>query len=446
MMIRAEQLSIPTLGPCRIPSPLKRLHREEECRIAFVEDRRKSFFYTDSEMFEQYQKLSEPVPMVELAGPRAEIFFVPEKVKAAIVTCGGLCPGINDVIRGIVMELYYRYGVKDVLGIRYGYRGFIPRYGLPPIALTPEIVKDIHNLGGTILGTSRGQQDVHEILQFLEEHGINQLYVIGGDGTLRAGYEISQVARRKGLQISVIGIPKTIDNDILHIDQSFGFQTAFSEAVKAIESANMEAISSPDCIGLVRFMGRDSGFIASAAALAMNDVNYVLIPEVPFLLNGPQGFLEHLKQRMIRRRHAVIVVSEGAGQEHMQSANVERDASGNVRYMDIGLFLKQRILNYFKEQGMEVNLKYIDPSYMIRSIPASPLDHALCLRMAQSAAHAAMSGRTEMVIGLRNSKLIHLPMPLIAQGRKRVDPRGDLWFAVLEATGQPAQFGCPCCK
>ncbi len=443
-MIQTSELEIPRLGACKVPSPLKKLHKDQDCIIKFTRDEEKILFYPKSPMIEHYRETAE-APKMELAGPRSDIYFDPSRCKAAIVTCGGLCPGINSVIRGIVMELFYRYGVRDIRGIRYGYQGFIPDYALEPLQLTPESVKDIHTLGGTFLGTSRGQQDVGRIVDFLGKNGINLLFIIGGDGTLRGALEISETARVRNLEVSIIGIPKTIDNDILYIDQSFGFQTAFSEAVRAIVSANTEAVSAPDCVGLVKVMGRDSGFIACAAALAMSDVNYVFIPEVPFDLDGPRGFLEHLRARMEKRRHAVVLVAEGAGQNFFKGANADHDASGNVKYRDIGLYFKDRIASYFKSLNKEVNIKYIDPSYMVRSIPPNALDSIYSLMLAQNAVHAAMSGRTEMVVGLRHNELVHLPMTLIAKGRKRVDPKDKLWFSVLEATGQPAQFSaCTC--
>ncbi|GAI89791.1 unnamed protein product, partial [marine sediment metagenome] len=260
----------------------------------------------------------------------------------------------------------------------------------------------IHKLGGSLLGSSRGKQDPRKIVEFLEKQKIDILFVVGGDGTLRAALEITREIERRKQKISLIGIPKTIDNDILHIDQSFGFETAFSEAVRSIVSAHNEARGVPNGIGLVKVMGRYSGFIACHAALAMNDVNFVLIPEVPFRLYGENGFLEALKQRLLHRKHAVIVVAEGAGQGLIKEKELGSDASGNLRLKDIGLFLKERINAYFKEIKMEANLKYIDPSYMIRSVPASPQDSIYCLRLAEYAVHAAMSGRTKMVVGRRH--------------------------------------------
>lgn len=440
MELQADDLSIPSLGPCRYDSPLSKLLEGFYCENRFVEDDAKVVFDNTVAWIERYRQKGEPLPALELAGPRRKIYFEVEKTNCAIVTCGGLCPGLNDVIRGLVMQLYYRYGVRRILGICYGYQGFIEKYGQEPLELTPEKVRDIHKQGGSFLGSSRGPQDVGEILAFLEKNNIHILFVIGGDGTMRGALEIAEAAAQRNFMLSVIGIPKTIDNDILYLDQSFGFESAFAEAVKAINSAHNEALGAPNGIGLVKVMGRHSGFIACYAALAMNDVNYVLIPEVPFELEGENGLLNILRERLLRRGHAVILVAEGAGQEHLPETSEARDPSGNIRLGDIGLFLKDRINHYFKSLGMEVNLKYIDPGYMIRAIPASPQDSVYCLRLAENAVHAAMAGKTKMVIGRRNNHYVHLPMTLVAQGRKQVDPCGDLWLAVLDATGQPAAF------
>jgi 6-phosphofructokinase 1 len=355
----------------------------------------------------------------EMAGPREKIFFDPAKTSAAIVTCGGLCPGLNDIIRAVVMELYHRYGVTRIFGLRYGYEGLVPRRGHVPLALRPESVSTIHTFGGTILGSSRGPQNADEMVEHLDELGIDILFIVGGDGTLRGGEKIANEIRRRGFKKSVIGIPKTIDNDIAYLDKSFGFDTAFAEAVKTVSCAHVEAVGAMNGIGLVKLMGRHSGFISCYAALAGQHVNYCLIPEVPFGLDGPSGLLETLRYRLAHRKHAVIVAAEGAGQDLMSVDGSTTDASGNT---------------------MEVNLKYIDPSYTIRSVPASAQDNAYCLRLAQNAVHAGMAGKTGMLIGQWHNTLVHLPFGLVTQGRQRVDPAGDLWQAVLECTGQPVRI------
>ena len=376
----------------------------------------------------------------EVAGPRERLFFEPSKTTAGIVTCGGLCPGLNDVISSLVMALHHRYQVTRVYGFRYGYQGLIPRHGHTPMILRPEALGGIHAFGGSILGTSRGPQDPAQMVDLLEEMSVDQLYVVGGDGTLRGAAGICEEIERRGLQKSVVGIPKTIDNDIQFIDKSFGFETAFAEAVKAVQSAHAESLGSFNGVGLVKLMGRDSGFITSFATLAGSAVNFALIPEVPFQLDGARGLLERLRYQLAQHKQAVIVVAEGAGQNLLPTDPDATDASGNQRLGDIGLFLKDRISDFFRERRIEVNLKYLDPSYLIRSVPASPQDNVYCSRLAQNAVHAAMAGKTNMLVGRWHCAYVHLPLHLISHGRRKVDPHGELWQSVLEHTGQPAQL------
>ena len=375
---------------------------------------------------------------LEVAGPRETIYFEPQKAKAAVVSCGGLCPGINDVIRALVMELWFRYGVRNIIGVKYGLQGLIPRYGHDFMELTPEIVKDIQDLGGSILSSSRGSQDIVELVDSLERMNINLFFVIGGDGTMKAAQLITEETMRRKLKVGVIGIPKTIDNDLVLIQKSFGFDTAISEAVKTIQCAHVEAKGAPMGVGLVKLMGRQSGHIAASAALAQGDANFVLIPEEPFDLDGPQGFLRQLEKRLIARNHAVIIVAEGAGQNlFARKGPVRRDASGNIRLNDIGVFLKDRIEEYFRKKKVEINLKYIDPSYIIRSVSANASDSILCGVLAQYAVHAGMAGKTGMLVGLVNDAYVHLPFRAVAAQRKNIDPRGNIWMLVLESTGQP---------
>jgi 6-phosphofructokinase 1 len=426
--------TIQGLGECTIDSPLNVSY--------YTTDHRRVLFNSD---LHHYSDLKAPdgLPLsVEVAGPRAKIFFDPAKTKAAIVTCGGLCPGINDVIRAAVMELYHRYGVQNIIGIRYGFRGFIPKYRHEVVQLSPEGVKDIYAIGGSILSSSRGRQEIGEIVNALRRMNIDILFCIGGDGTMRAVENITDEITKRNLNVSVIGIPKTIDNDLNLIQKTFGYDTAISEAVKAIECAHVEAKGAPMGIGLVKIMGRQSGHIATGAALAMSDVNYVLIPEVPFDLEGENGFLKVLERRLLLRSHCVILVAEGAGQElmHREDRAVETDASGNLRLQDIGPFLKARIEDYFRQKGMEVNLKYIDPSYTIRSVPANASDSIYCGALGQYAVHAGMAGKTGMLVGLMKDEYVHLPLKMVSSGAQ-VNPEGNVWMRVLESTGQP-----PCMK
>jgi 6-phosphofructokinase 1 len=374
----------------------------------------------------------EPAAAMELAGPRERIHFDPSQLACGIVTCGGLCPGLNDVIRAIVLSLHYHYGVARVHGFRYGYAG-LTRQGQAPIDLTPDRVARINELGGTVLGTSRGPQDPAEMVATLRERGIGILFAIGGDGTLRGAQAIAEAATQAGHVLSVIGIPKTIDNDISFVRRTFGFDTAVTEARRATYAANAEAEAAPNGIGLVKLMGRDSGFIAAYSVLVNSQVNFCLIPEVPFTLDG---LLRALRERLERRGHAVIVVAEGAGQD-LVSGTGERDASGNVKYGDIGVRLREEIRAHFKRAGIPITLKYIDPSYSIRSVPANPHDAAFCLLLGQHAVHAGMSGRTNLVVGFWNHEFTHVPIALAVSARKKVDPEGDLWSSVLASTGQP---------
>jgi 6-phosphofructokinase 1 len=373
--------------------------------------------------------------LFEKAGPRGKLFFDPADTRAAIVTCGGLCPGLNNVIRSVTRELRRSYGVPSVLGIRGGYRGLDPARGRPPMELSEELVEDIHREGGTLLGTSRGPVDTDIAVDFLLARGINVLFTVGGDGTQRGGHAIYEKARARGHTLSVVGIPKTIDNDVVYVSRTFGYSTAVAEAERVIESAHTEARSVENGVALVRLMGRHAGFIAAAATVASQDVNFCLVPERPFALEGGRGLLAALEERLRRKRHAVIVVAEGAGQ-HLLGSGSERDPSGNLVLQDIGAFLKERLQAHFKARGIEMALRYFDPSYQIRACPANTEDALLCDRMARHAVHAAMAGKTGLVISYLNDQFVHVPIGEIVQGSKRLDLAGELWRAVLSSTGQ----------
>ena len=428
--------SIPMLGVPHITSPIV-LSKKMDDNIAN--------FATDDQ-FILYDVTAKPDAalgpytkqnLVEVAGPREKIFFDPAKVNAALVTCGGLCPGLNDVIYSIVMNLWHRYGVRRITGIQYGYRGLLPEFGIPTIELTPKVVAEIHAVGGTLLGSSRGGgEKIPLMVDAIEQMNINVLFAIGGDGTMRGALAISQEAKKRGTRIAVIGVPKTIDNDLAFCQRSFGFETAVSLAVDAVESAHVEAHDVMNGIGIVRVMGRESGFIAACTALASGDVNYVLIPEVPFELDGDKGLLSSLKRRLEARHHAVILVAEGAGQELVDETK-GTDASGNKKLGDIGAYLRKRIEQYFDQIDIEISVKYIDPSYMIRSAPAITTDSIYCARLGSNAVHAAMAGKTEVLISLVNNNFVHLPIRLAVSKRNRVDPESPLWRDVIDRTGQP---------
>jgi 6-phosphofructokinase 1 len=440
MLLDGHDLTVKALGPCRHQSPLAELLYDRRSSHHWVDASDRVLIDDTAGMVSARGVPVDELPSFEAGGPRRKIFFDPSKTRVGVVTCGGLCPGLNNVIRGLVMELTRHYGVRRIVGFRNGYQGFVARYGHPVVDLTPELVRDINEEGGTILGSSRGQQDADAIVDCLEQVGVNALFVIGGDGSLRGAQRIAQVIAERELRIAVVGIPKTIDNDIPYIDHSFGFRTAFSRATESIRAAHIEARSAPGGVGLVKVMGRHSGFIACYAALAKNDADYVLIPEVPFDLDGDHGLLAHLRSTVERKGHAVILVAEGAGQEHLDHEPSGTDASGNVRLHDIQRLLQQRITDDFAAHGHELNLKPLDPSYVIRSVPANPYDSVYCIRLAHAAVHAAMAGRTEVVVGRWHGRFVHIPIPLAVSRRSTVDPDGDLWLSVLESTGQPARW------
>jgi len=403
------------------------------------------FFVRDDLLVPSDTQWSQGIPppdmiLFEKAGPRRKLFFDPARTRAAIVTCGGLCPGLNNVIRSVTRELRRSYGVTSVLGIRGGYRGLDPSRGKPPVELTDDVVEDIHKEGGTLLGTSRGPVDMKIAVEFLMTLGVNVLFTVGGDGTQRGGNALFEEARGRGYALSVVGIPKTIDNDVRFVTRTFGYGTAVAEAVRVIQSAHTEARSVDNGIALVKLMGRHAGFIAAAATVASQEVNFCLVPEVPFGLDGDRGLLAALERRLERKAHAVVVVAEGAGQNLMEGGG-ERDASGNLKLLDIGVLLKDRINAHFKARGLEMTLRYFDPSYQIRGCPANTEDALLCDRMARHAVHAAMAGKTGLVISSLNGQFVHVPISEIAQGGKRLDLEGELWRAVLSSTGQPARIG-----
>jgi len=424
-------LEIERLGECRIPSSVS-VGR-------FTKDNETVLYRVTLPDIEKCLASGRRPPAFEQAGPREKIYFDPSKLKCGIVTCGGLCPGLNDVIRSIVLSLYYHYGVQTVFGFPYGYEGLTYRYGHTPLELTPKAVERIHEQGGTILGSSRGPQDISEMVDTLERMNVGVLFAIGGDGTLKGARAISEEVKNRRLKISVIGIPKTIDNDISYVQKSFGFETAVSEAKRAISSAHSEALGARNGIGLVKLMGRESGHIASYATLACNDVNFCLIPEDVFTL---EGLLSALEARLQRRGHAVIVVAEGAGQDLFQDTGT-KDASGNIRFGDIGTLLQSEIVRFFKDKGTQISLKYIDPSYMIRSVPANASDSAFSLLLGQNAVHAAMAGRTNMVVGTWMNRYTHVPIAVAVSKRKKIDPDGWMWASVLSTTGQPRNMVNP---
>ncbi|AGT27671.1 ATP-dependent 6-phosphofructokinase [Borrelia miyamotoi] len=430
---------IENLGECKQDNPLIDFYANEG-HIHFADEINKIRFniYKNEDICDKFENI-----FLEKAGPRSKIYFIPEHVKAAITTCGGLCPGFNDVIRSIVRTLWKLYGVRNIFGFKLGYKGLLPNANLNFVELNPDIVDDINQFGGTILGSSRGGIKPIEIVDTLERMGINMLFNIGGDGTQKGSVLIAEEIERRNLKIAVVGIPKTIDNDFMFVQKSFGFETAVEQAVAAVAGAHFEANSAYNGIGLVKVMGRDSGFIAAYTALSSNDVNFCLIPELDFDIEGPNGFLAHLERRLLSKGnldeipHAVILIAEGAGQKYFDFNNRQRDDSGNLLYEDIGLYIKAKIKAYFESKNIPITLKYIDPSYIIRSSPANASDSLYCARLGSNAVHAAMAGKTKLLISLWSTKFVHIPIKMAVIARNKVNINGSFWRDVLASTGQP---------
>ncbi len=431
---------IAVLGETKITSPLKSHGIPGESGTRFISDDDRITVDVQVEAIEGFLGKNQPLPSFEQTGPREKIYFDPSKLKCAITTCGGLCPGLNDIIRSVVLELYHIYHVRNIYGIRHGLQGFIPEYGHDVMNLNPGSVSGIQDTGGSILGSSRGIQDISMVVDCLERMNVGILFMVGGDGTLMASKQIADEISKRELKISVICIPKTIDNDIFLVSRSFGFDTAVDVATLAIKGAHNESAAYPNGIGLIKLMGRHSGFLAATAALAQQDANFVLIPEVEIFLYGKTGFLQALENRIKQRKHAVIIVAEGAGQNFFEDQETKYDASGNVVLKDIGIYLKDKITQYFKEKEIPISLKYIDPSYIIRSLPANANDSVFCGFLGRDAVHAGMAGKTNLLISFWNNHYVHVPMEASAGKRKKLDPRGRLWQSVLEATGQNMFF------
>ncbi|MEW5303819.1 MAG: hypothetical protein WDW36_006474 [Sanguina aurantia] len=365
-------------------------------------------------------------------GPRKTIYLDPKKVCAAVVTCGGLCPGLNDVVQNIVYTLA-DYGVPEdnILGIRYGLRGFYER-DAKPITLTRSLVDGIQLKGGTMLGTSRGGANIREIVRRIDLWGLNMVFVVGGNGGNAAAHAIQEECEAQGVICSVVGVPKSIDNDILLIDRCFGFETAVEEAQRALLAAKVEASSARNGLGVVKLMGRQSGFIAMQASMASGVVDICLIPEISFNL---EKVCEHVARCIEAKGHCVVCLAEGAGQDLIQdSTSLGTDQSGNPILEDIGLFLKNKFKEFFKG---EADIKYIDPTYMIRAIPTTSNDRIYCKVLGQGAVHGAFAGFTDITVGLISTHYVYLPIPTIIQAPRKVNPKGRRWNRLITGINQP---------
>ena len=424
--LKPEDFHVTKLGESKFSSPV---------RInTFINEKERFLFDISTTAVDECIQSGKPFITLERGGPREKLFYNPVTTKAAIVTCGGLCPGINNVICSITLELTLQYRIPEVVGYRFGFKGIADR-SLTTMNLNIESVAGINERGGSILGSSRGPQDMGTMINRLLDDNVNILFIIGGDGSMKAAQVLYEEIQNRNLKIAIIAVPKTIDNDLKYISKSFGFQTAYSKAVEAIQCAHTESLGYENGIGIVKVMGRHSGAIAANATISSNEVNFCLIPELQFSLEGPAGLLPSLHNRLLKRGHAVIVIAEGAAQDLIPRSN-ETDPSGNRKLTDVGIWLRDQIKTYFEKIGFHCNIKYIDPSYIIRSVAALPDDALFCTILGQYAAHAGMSGRTGAVIGQWNHYFAHLPIKMVIQERKLVNIKGSIWSSVLESTGQ----------
>ena len=419
---------IERLGEPSHPNPIIRSgYTSDDERIAF-----------SSQVVNIFQQIEscKKFPSFEKAGMREKLFHDPKGTKAAIITCGGLCPGLNYVIKGLVSELEVEYGIKDVIGIRYGYLGLSKKSKHEPVDLKLIHIDQIHKQGGTVLGSSRGNQDPIDMVDQLVSRNINVLFCIGGDGTLKGAKAIAEEIKKRELNINVVGVPKTIDNDLSFVEKTFGFETSVQVASDIITSAHTEAICAQNGVGIVKLMGRDSGFISASATLANSVVDFCLVPEIHFQLHGKGGLLKAIEKRLEKQQYSVVVVAEGAGQHLFTEASERKDQSGNLMKEDIGLFLKEQIEEYFSTKTMDMSIKYFDPSYHIRSVPANASDAIFCYQLAAHAVHAGMSGKTNLVIGHWNNFFTHVPIDLATSERRMIDLDSVLWKGVISTTQQ----------
>ena len=431
LAITADDLAIARLGERTIDTPLRDLlgGREESVHYVTETDR---VLLDDTLGVAKRRSAGTPaeLPAFNPGGPREKLYFEPSTVTAAIVTCGGLCPGLNNVVRALVLQLANAYGVKSILGFRNGYSGLTDTSA--PLALTPELVRDIHNRGGTILGTSRGGQEPAAMVDTLARHRVDMLFVIGGDGSLRGAQKIAAkpppaTAARRG------GHPE--DHRQRHsVDRP---ELRLPDRVRPRRRVDPRRAHR----GRVHRRRRGTGQ-ADGPAQRLHRLLCDTRQPRSRLRPDPRSLLpaRQLPALPAQARRSAGARSRGRRRGRRAGAvprSAETDASGNARLGDIGALLRERVTAHFAQHGTPLSLRYVDPGYAIRSVPANAFDAVYCARLAQAAVHAGMAGFTSMVVARWHGRFIHLPIALATATRNQVDPHGDLWMSVLEATGQP---------
>ncbi|MGA7341196.1 MAG: 6-phosphofructokinase [Terracidiphilus sp.] len=408
-----------------------------------------------------------------------------------ILVSGGIAPGINAVIDGIVLRhsLYHarqcargrRHSI-EILGYREGFKGLL-RPGVHPQRLNSAAIRGVVEIGGSYLGTSRADEllpgtgpnrnaKLEAAIGRLQNDGVHILYVIGGDGSMSCAHALWHYARRKGYELSVVGIPKAMDNDILWVWQSFGFLSAVEEARQAILHMHTEVSSNPR-VGIVQLFGSDSGFIASHAGYS-TACDLVLIPEDPMTMDD---IVTHISERLTDRfgngqdiagPYALVVMAETAlpadARKYIDDPRVglsegkrgEKEAlksfldnGRRVRgqtpdeLRTAGLKIVSRVLQDRIQQELEPREYWRDfrvitnePRHLIRSIPPSVTDVIFGERLGALAVDNAMAGYTDFMVSQWLTEFVLVPLPLVVLGRKRVPTNGIFWKSVLSKTGQ----------
>jgi 6-phosphofructokinase 1 len=446
------------------------------------------------------------------AGPRNMLRFPghhKKLLKVGVLVSGGIAPGINAVISGIVQRhvLYHTPQITDlrvpgktprsytlqVFGFRNGFAGLLAGDDVTvlydsdsPDEKLRAHLRRIANRGGSEIGTSRyddllstadpdkREKDLDQVAENLANRHFDILYVIGGDGSMRAAHATWKRSRDNGKSLSVIGVPKTMDNDILWVWQSFGFLSAVEKAREALQQLHTEATSNPR-LCVVQLFGSDSGFVVSHAALASGVCDAALIPEVPFTM---KKLADYITERLSKRfrpgaggqsPYGMIVMAETAvpqdAEDYLSDPEVDLDENEKAAIQAFvskgcrvhgqtpdelrtgGLKVVSRVLQK-RIREMKVDDAYWadfrvftnEPRHLLRAIPPSASDVAFGQRLGVLAVDNAMAGYTDFMISQWMTEYVLVPLDLVVLGRKRVPPNGIFWKSVVASTGQPPEL------
>ncbi|AQA12753.1 6-phosphofructokinase [Streptomyces samsunensis] len=330
-------------------------------------------------------------------------------MRVGVLTGGGDCPGLNAAIRGIVRKGVEVHGF-DFVGVRDGWRGALEGAVVP---LDVPAVRGILPRGGTILGSSRtnplaSEDGVGRVRETLAEHEVDALIAIGGEDTLGVAAALG------GEGIRVVGVPKTIDNDVAGTDYTFGFDTAVNIATEAIDRLHTTAESHTRTL-VVEVMGRHAGWIALHSGIA-GGANAILIPEQPFDIDQVCAWVEN---RFKIRYAPIVVVAEGAvpKQGQMVVKDSSLDAFGHVRLSGIGEWLAHEIAAHTGKEARTTVLGHIQ-----RGGTPSAFDRWLATRFGLRAIDTVKDQDFGMMVALRGTDIVRIPLTEATVGTKAVDP------------------------